>query len=244
MSGYWPRPDDGLGTAPYHYQFPSDALGADVLDPTIPDGLDVHPDTHWDFESDLTQLLKAAAPDPVAPTVSSVPPLPRRRGARRRPSLLVRCVRRIRAPRVKVLSLIIAALTAAIVGMLSVLSGLIAYDPLRRMASPEAHGLAGWWPLLVYGPWLVASLSILRAALHDRRAAHSWAVVVLFSAVAMCLCVAHAPRSPIPMAVAALPPVTALLSFQQLVHQILLTSPCRRASRQRHGGHAAACCSD
>lgn len=76
MSGYWPRPDDGLGTAPYHYQFPSDALGADVLDPTIPDGLDVHPDTHWDFESDLTQLLKAAAPDPVAPTVSSVPPLP------------------------------------------------------------------------------------------------------------------------------------------------------------------------
>ncbi|NUK51619.1 DUF2637 domain-containing protein, partial [Streptomyces lunaelactis] len=174
-----------------------------------------------------------AAPVPVPVTI------PRKHGARRRPSRLVRCVRWIRAPWLKVLSLLIAALTAAIVGMVSVLGGLIAYDPLRTLASP-AHGLAGWWPLLVYGPWLVASLSILRAALHRRRAVHSWVVVILFSAVAMCLCVAHAPRTPIAMAVAGLPPITALISFQQLVLQITLTSPARHAQpRQRHAGGRA-----
>ncbi|NUL34598.1 hypothetical protein HRW09_34930, partial [Streptomyces lunaelactis] len=63
MSGYWHYPDDGLDTAGYQ----PTAFGADVLDPTIPEGLDAHLDTHWDFENDLTQLLQAAAPTPVAP---------------------------------------------------------------------------------------------------------------------------------------------------------------------------------
>jgi hypothetical protein len=95
--------------------------------------------------------------------------------------------------------------------------------------------LAGWWPLLVYGPWVVASLSILRAALHRRRAAHSWAVVVVFSLVAVYLCVAHAGHSPVRLAVAGLPPITALVCFHQLVRQITLTSPPRTGSRRpRH----------
>ncbi|NUK46118.1 hypothetical protein HRW13_35805, partial [Streptomyces lunaelactis] len=55
MSGYWHYPDDGLDTAGYQ----PTAFGADVLDPTIPEGLDAHLDTHWDFENDLTQLLQA-----------------------------------------------------------------------------------------------------------------------------------------------------------------------------------------
>ncbi|WP_206439144.1 DUF2637 domain-containing protein [Streptomyces scabichelini] len=226
MSGYWLHPDEGLDSAGYQ----TGSFGADVLDPTVPEGLR----TEWDFDRDLTQLLQTGAP--AAP--ASVPPtIPRKRGARRRPNRLVRSVRWIRRPWLKVLSLFIAALTAVIVGMVSALGALIAYDPLRRLATPGAHGLGGWWPLLVYGPWLVASLSILRAALHRRSAAHSWAVVLLFSAVAMFLCVAHAPKTPVAMAVAALPPVTTLLSFQQLVRQITLTTPAQHVlPRQRHAG--------
>jgi hypothetical protein len=229
MSGYWPQPEDGLGSTRYQ----SGSFGADVLDPTVPEGLH----TEWDFDHDLTRLLQTGA---SATPVSATPTIPRKRGARRRPNRLVRSVRWFRRPWLKVLSLSIAALTAVTVGMVSVLGALVAYDPLRRVASPGAHGLAAWWPLLVYGPWLVASLSILRAALHCRRAAHSWAVVLLFSAVAMCLCVAHAPKTPLAMAVAALPPVTALLSFQQLVRQLTLTAPAKPVlPRQRQAGRHA-----
>ncbi len=236
MSGYWPRPDDGLNSAGYQ----PGAFGADVLDPTIPDGLH----TDWAFDRDLAQLLKTGTVGAAPPPVSAARTIPRKRGgARRRPSRLVRCARWIQRPWLKVLSLFIAALSAVIVGMLSALGGLIAYDPLRRMASPGAHGLAAWWPLLIYGPWLVASLSILRAALHRRRAGHSWAVVVLFSAFAMCLCVVQASRTPIAMAVAGLPPVTALLSFHQLVHQITLIAPvpppAHALPRPRHAGRCA-----
>ncbi|MGI5199326.1 DUF2637 domain-containing protein [Streptomyces sp. CA-288835] len=229
MSGYWPKPEDGLDSTGYH----PGSFGADVLDPTLPEGLH----TEWDFDQDLTRLLQTGTPDTP---VSAAPHVPRKRGARRRPSRLVRCARWFQRPWLKVLSLTIAALTAVIVAMVSVLGALVAYDPLRRVASPGAHGLGAWWPLLVYGPWLVASLSILRAALHRRRAAHSWAVVLLFSAVAMCLCVAHAPKTPVSMAVAALPPVTALLSFQQLVRQLTLTTPAKPAlPRQRRAGRHA-----
>jgi hypothetical protein len=130
----------------------------------------------------------------------------------------------------RTISVAIAALIATIVAMVSVLGGLIAQDPLRHLASVgTGHQLVLWWPLLVYGPWMVASLSILRAALHQRRAPHSWAVVLLFSAFALLLCVAHAPRTPTGMAVAGLPSVAALSCFHQLVRQITLTRPPRRS---------------
>ncbi|MFD0653566.1 DUF2637 domain-containing protein [Streptomyces malaysiensis subsp. malaysiensis] len=134
------------------------------------------------------------------------------------------------------ISLIFAAVTTVIVAMLSVLGGMISYGPLRYLASPStSESMAAWWPLLVYGPWLVASLSVLRAALHRRGAAHSWAVVVLFSTIAVFLCVAHAPRNAPSMAVAGLPPVAALVSFHQLVRQITLTSPPRHALPRTRG---------
>ncbi|MGW2332094.1 DUF2637 domain-containing protein [Streptomyces sp. NPDC001700] len=139
-------------------------------------------------------------------------------------------------PWLQMISLIFAAMTTVIVAMLSVLGGMISYRPLRYLASPStSESMAAWWPLLVYGPWLVASLSVLRAALHRRGAAHSWVVVVLFSTIAVFLCVAHAPRNAPSMAVAGLPPVAALVSFHQLVRQITLTSPPRHALPRRGG---------
>ncbi|PJE98104.1 hypothetical protein CUT44_01695 [Streptomyces carminius] len=125
-----------------------------------------------------------------------------------------------------VFSFAVAALTACVVAVVSVLGGLVSYDPLRRLAGPHVLGeLARWWPLLVYGPWLAASLSVLRATVLRRRARRSWAVVVLFSTVAVVLCVAHAPRTLSGIAAVGLPPVTALVCFHQLVGQITLTQP-------------------
>ncbi|MBH5337991.1 DUF2637 domain-containing protein [Streptomyces pactum] len=139
-------------------------------------------------------------------------------------------------PWLQLASLVFAAVTALIVAMLSVLSGMVSYGPLRFLAAPTTSGsLADWWPLLVYGPWLVASLSVLRAALHHRGAAHSWMVVVLFSAIAVLLCVAHAPKTLAGIAVAGLPPVAALISFHQLVRQITLNDPPRHALPRQRG---------
>ncbi|WP_053669825.1 hypothetical protein [Streptomyces sp. NRRL B-1140] len=127
-------------------------------------------------------------------------------------------------------SLLVAALAAVIASAVSLLSGVVAYDPLRLVAvSPAARGLRTWWPLLVYGPWLVGSLSVLRAALHQRRAVHSWCVVLVFSCIAVLLCVVQAPRTVLGIAAAALPGLAALACFQQVVRQITLTRPPMRS---------------
>ncbi|MFI6105975.1 hypothetical protein [Streptomyces sp. NPDC051310] len=128
-------------------------------------------------------------------------------------------------------SFCLAALAGAIVSMVSVFGGIVTYDPLRHIAAAHnSSAVVGWWPLLIYGPWLVASLSVLRAALHQRRAAHSWSVVLLFSAMAMLLCVAQAPRTVTAAAAAALPALASLACFQQLVRQITLVRPPRQAN--------------
>lgn len=128
----------------------------------------------------------------------------------------------------------VAAVAAALVSMVSVFGGVIAYDPLRHVAQPRTHAdVVNWWPLLVYGPWVVASLSILRAALHRRRAAHSWLIVLFFSLTAMLLCVAQAPRTFTDVTAAVLPTAASLACFHQLVRLITLTRPPRRAARRR-----------
>ncbi|WP_051782448.1 MULTISPECIES: hypothetical protein [unclassified Streptomyces] len=139
-------------------------------------------------------------------------------------------------------SLCTAVLVALIAAVVSTLSGLAICDALRHSAMPRtAHDVVGWWPLLIYGPWTVASLSILRAALHQRRAVHSWSVVLLFSTVATLLCVSQAPRTIAAQAAATLPAIAALACFQQLVRQITLTRPPRQPTpRHRHSRPSAA----
>ncbi|WP_432215534.1 hypothetical protein [Streptomyces subrutilus] len=128
-------------------------------------------------------------------------------------------------------SVFTAVLVGAIAVVVSILSGLAICDALRHSAAPHtARAVVGWWPLLIYGPWMVASLSILRSALYRRRALHSWSIVLLFSTLATLLCVAQAPRTITAGAASALPAVAALACFQQLVRQITLTRPPRQAT--------------
>ncbi|MCY0924024.1 hypothetical protein OS965_38890 [Streptomyces sp. H27-G5] len=126
-------------------------------------------------------------------------------------------------------SLCTAVLVAVIAAVVSIFSGLAICDALRHSAGPRAaREVVIWWPSLIYGPWMVASLSILRSALHQRRALHSWSIVLLFSMLATLLCVAQAPRTIAAQAAAILPAIAALACFQQLVRQITLTRPPRQ----------------
>lgn len=217
----------------------------DPMDPSVPP---------WDPAEELAYLLQEARgeeygrtvpppreePSVTAPPAGSpmgnlqeitaeLPPLraPAPRGHRKPP--------RKRPDALRVASYVIAAMAAVTVSMVSVFSGVVTYEPLLLVTTAHSSGSSSaWWPILVYGPWLAGSLSILRAALHQRRALHSWFVVLLFSSVAVLLCVAQAPRTITDTAAAALPGVAALACFQQLVRQITLTRPPRRTVAPRH----------
>ncbi|MFK4100270.1 DUF2637 domain-containing protein [Streptomyces sp. NPDC019531] len=213
----------------------------------------VPPDPAWDPAEELAYMLQDAlagercstahpVPDEVSATnpppggplsnlqdiTAELPPLtavPRRHRKLRE---------RRRLSGLRALSYLIAALAAVITSVVSVFGGMAIYEPLRQVAGFHMRGGAvSWWPLLVYGPWLVAALSILRAELHRCRAAHSWLVVVLFSSVAAVLCVVQAGGSFTDAAATALPSCASLACFQQLVRQITLTRPHRR-TRPRH----------
>jgi hypothetical protein len=138
---------------------------------------------------------------------------------------------------IRIASYSIAALATVIASAVSIFGGLVAYDPLRFVAATRTQSsVVSWWPLLVFGPWLVAALSIVRSALHRRRALHSWCVLLVFSAFAMALCIAEAPKNIIDTAAAALPSFASLACFQQVVRHITLTRPPRR-TLARHRLH-------
>lgn len=95
------------------------------------------------------------------------------------------------------------------------------YNQLRGISLLVVSAkLARWWPLTVYGPWLVAGLSILRASVQHRSARRSWAVMLIASGTAVALCVGQSPRSLLAMVVVGIPPITALICFRELVGQI------------------------
>lgn len=143
--------------------------------------------------------------------------------------------KRRRVSSLRVISLSITGMVAVMASAVSLFGGMVAYSPLHLLAvTRTGGGMAAWWPLLVYGPWLVAALSVLRAAVHQRRAVHSWCVVLLFSATALLICVLQSPRSLTGHVAAGLPSVASLACFQQLVRQITLTRPPRRAVVPRH----------
>ncbi|MCS0638073.1 DUF2637 domain-containing protein [Streptomyces sp. LP05-1] len=132
-------------------------------------------------------------------------------------------------------------LTTLIVIAVEILGVMASYPSLRALAAEAATPrIATLWPLLVYGPWIAASLSIVRARLFFRRTRYAWFVAVVFAGVAVLLCVLNAPATPAGITVAALPPIAVLLCFQQLVRQFDLSGPVERNGARRHArGHRA-----
>ncbi|MER5467838.1 DUF2637 domain-containing protein [Streptomyces sp. NPDC002935] len=209
------------------------------------------PDAGWDPVEELAYLMQEAVPaeqtarvppprsesssdvdftDPMenlAQITAQLPPTRRSSAGHRKMR-----VRKVRFKWLQIGSFVIVALVAVIVAMVSVFGGMVAYKPLQNITSGTGGGMFSLWPLLVYGPWMVASLSILRTALHQRRVVHSWFIVLLFSSVAIVLCVAQADRTFTGITGACLPAVASLACFHQLVRQITLTLPPRQSTRR------------
>ncbi|MEO3975593.1 DUF2637 domain-containing protein [Streptomyces sp. CAU 1734] len=184
-----------------------------------------------DWDEELTLLLRAV-PSPVtaAAPVAHVHVPSRPQGRRR--------VHRTRTPRkmpggTRLLSAVLAMMTAFVMTAVGMLSALISYDPLRYLALVGVpDGLARGWPFLVFGPWLAACLSIIRASMYRRQATHAWLIVLCFTGIAMILCVAHSSRTVSGVAVAAIPPLAALACFHQFIRQTTLNHPPRHARRR------------
>lgn len=208
--------EEALGDQAARIPAPRDDRAPDPDRDPDPDPAPAAPSAHMRRLQDITEEL---------PPVREIPRRHRKVRTRKVPGVL------------RTTSFLVATLAAVVASAVSLLSGMVAYDPLRMVAvSPAARGLRTWWPLLVYGPWLVGSLSVLRAALHQRRAVHSWCVVLVFSCITVLLCVVQAPRTVLGTAAAALPGLAALACFQQVVRQITLTRPpMRSAPRHRVG---------
>ncbi|MFI1704745.1 DUF2637 domain-containing protein [Streptomyces griseoruber] len=173
----------------------------------------------WDPAEELAQLLSGgsgASPDPR-------PPLrpPGRAGHRKmRRHIHAEPGRMPENRRNAHVTILIATISVCAVGMLG-WSFTYSYAQLRGTASavlPER--LAQWWPLTVYGPWLVAALSVLRATVQGRSARGSWCVLLGASAMAVSLCISHASHSLLSLVIFGIPPITALVCFWEIVGQV------------------------
>ncbi|WP_406300749.1 DUF2637 domain-containing protein (plasmid) [Embleya sp. NBC_00888] len=178
------------------------------------------------FEADLARLLGNQAEDAPA-TVELSAPMRVRGSHRRRPPEAP--LPATGARRLDRLSRTLVVVSVVLVAAIGVLGAVITLAPLRHTAG-ATDGPARWWPVLVQGPWVVASLSILRSSLHRRRALHSWIVVTAFAGLSMALSVSHASMTVQGVVVAVLPAVATTACLHQLVRQITLTRPPRRST--------------
>ncbi|KUL20634.1 hypothetical protein ADL12_48460 [Streptomyces regalis] len=187
----------------------------------------------WDLDEELAQMLNTTQGltipglttqglDP-APASAPAPPLPDRNKPssrpvhRRRPQPSAHVLPR--NPKLITVAVLVTLITLC-AGTMLTWSISYSYDQLRSIAllvvSPK---LAHWWPLTVYGPWLLAGLSILRASVQRRTARRSWAVMLVSSGTAVALCIGQSPHSLLAMVVVGIPPITALVCFRELVGQ-------------------------
>ncbi|MFH8386753.1 DUF2637 domain-containing protein [Kitasatospora sp. NPDC018058] len=135
---------------------------------------------------------------------------------------------------------VIGFLTATIVTVVCILGWMISYHPLQDVAlSQLPRGLSQYWPVVVYGPWMTASLSVLRAALGGHKVANSWTVILVFAGIASLLCIVDSPSTMPEAVIAGLPPVTAVVSLQQMVRHLLVTRQMRLEDPRQKPSHRA-----
>lgn len=207
-------------------QYPREhqSFGVDHLmhapDPTITlDG--------WNPVEELAEMLSAAAgAGPPSPLMDSAG-RPRHRVDRRRSQPWTR----LPAGRRRIIptAVLVTIITVCSVAMLA-WSISYSYRQLSAVALLVAPPrLAQWWPLTVYGPWLVAGLSVLLASVQRRPTHRSWAIMVISSGTAVALSVGCSPHSALSVVVSGIPPITALACFRELVGQIFFARGPRHA---------------
>jgi len=168
-----------------------------------------------DIEQEWAQMPAAASPHST-PEEREEPPLSRSERRRMRPKRQLL----IAGHHITQVTILFAAIAVCAAGLLT-WSITYTYGQLSAVAELVLPvQLAQWWPLTVYGPWLVAALSILRAAVQHQPARRSWGVLLVTSAIAVALCVSHSAHSVLGFVTLGIPPITALVCFWELIGQV------------------------
>ncbi|BBC34948.1 hypothetical protein SGFS_062420 [Streptomyces graminofaciens] len=171
----------------------------------------------WDLDEELAQILYTPQGVGLVPPPPDSHRRPRRPASRRRPRSGVHVF--AGKSRIVTVAFLIATITMCAVAMLY-WSISYSYNQLHTIALiVVSEKMARWWPFTVYGPWLVAGLSIVRASVQNRTARRSWAVMLISSGTAAALCIGQSPSSLLAMVVAGFPPITALVCFRELIGQ-------------------------
>ncbi|MEY9997999.1 hypothetical protein ABIE67_010118 [Streptomyces sp. V4I8] len=175
----------------------------------------------WDPDKELAQILDGSPGLGLSHSVRSGPELRKSPVNRRRPQ----------SKRLHLTAILIVVIFVCTMSMIC-WSISYSYGQLRGVASLfMSPGIARWWPWMLYGPWIAAGFAIVRAALQGRTARWSWAVLVTASAGTVGLCVGNSTESILMMAVAGIPPITALACFQELAGQLSYRHRPRHAVR-------------
>lgn len=183
------------------------------------------------LDEELSGLLRTSAAQPEPTPLRATRP-----GSRRKTRRFLNS----KESWLRLASLSLAGVSAFVVVVVSVFGAWVIYTPLQNVASSvTSPSVARCWPMLVFAPWLVASMTILRATLHRRRAVHAWLLVTFFTALAAGLCVSKAPETLTGILVAALPPTAALVCFCQCTGQLTLTRPPQSRPRPDRAHHRA-----
>lgn len=185
--------------------------------------------TGWSFDDDLAHLLDESRRRAESEARPSPGPGAARRAHHRRGG---------GPPRQLALpasSFVITVLLVATFAGVSTVGGVVTYGFARTSAATVVDGLASWWPVLLHGPWVAASLFMLRSpAVRGRRARAGWTVLFAFSAVTAALCLTQTRKDFIGIAVAVLPPVAALACLRLLVLHITPLHPRHALPHRRH----------
>jgi hypothetical protein len=98
----------------------------------------------------------------------------------------------------------------------------LSYDALHQLAvaNDVPKPLAWVWPLIIDGFIITASLAVLHAILTARSATYPWILVLAFSTTSVAFNILHAPPTVVARSVAAIPPLTLVLSFELLMRQL------------------------
>lgn len=117
---------------------------------------------------------------------------------------------------------IVSLFTGTLVTFLALAAFVLSFDALRSLAAASGinDSMAWLYPAIIDGAIIIFSLSVLQASLNRERTRYPWTLVGLFTALSIGLNILHAPLSPLPRLLAAIPPIALFLSFELLMNQV------------------------
>jgi hypothetical protein len=115
---------------------------------------------------------------------------------------------------------IIAWLTGSLTLLIAVFSFVLSFNALADLAAKNGVSIPPLFPLVVEAGVVIFSLNALYRSIHDESVKWQWVLIITSSLLAGLFNVLHAKVDPVSQAIAAMPSLFLLLSFETFLGQI------------------------